>query len=125
MVVAAVGCGGGENPAVPTNPFVGGWTGTWVAPDMEQGGSTSVFVGQSGAVTGILHNVVLEEDADLEGHITANGDVTGAVTYPDGESYDVTGDVTIDEEGHLVGVLHQAVGNTTIDIEVDLARDAG
>jgi hypothetical protein len=124
VAVVAAGCGGGENPSVttPTYQFAGAWSGDWFSPEMEQGGTTSVVVDAEGDVFGTLNNVVLEEDADLDGHITPQGIVTGTVTYPNDETYVVTGEVLVDGEGHLVGVLHQAVGNTTVDIEVDLAR---
>jgi hypothetical protein len=121
MAAVVVGCGGnGENP--PAYPFTGTWAGTWESAELDQGGDATATISPNGTVTGIISNDVLGADAELEGTISATGQVVGTATYPDMEPMPLTGTVHINGQGHLVGELDQQFGEGTVGIALDVER---
>lgn len=118
---AVVGCGGnGSNP--PAFPYSGTWVGTWESPDLEQDGAATFNIAANGEVTGTIVNDAIEMEGDVDGTISNNGVVSGTVTYPDLPPMTITGAVSFNEAGHLVGTLDQNVGEGTVDVVIDVAR---
>lgn len=120
-VAAVVGCGGGgENPVA--FPYTGTWVGTWNSPELEQGGEATFIIARDGEVSGAIENELFEGDGVVDGTIQENGDVSGTVTYPDFPPMMIMGRVNFDEEGHLVGTLSQSVGEGSVAVQIDVAR---
>jgi hypothetical protein len=121
VVACAVGCGGGGGGGSSTpSPFAGQWAGTYTSPGND--GTLGLTVGNNGSFTGNVHDNGADADGTFNGSVNNNGGINATVHYSGSPDTTVSGTVTINGSGHMVGNLTQNFGGGVTDaLDVDLA----
>jgi len=118
------GCGPGSmGGLIPSSPFAGSWIGTssFSSGINSQQINVGIVIGSDGKASFALHNLTLKVDGTGTGTVANSGDISGDVYYP-GEKTLLSGTVSINSSGHLVGVIRQyttgniLIGMNTIDL---------
>ena len=124
LLLAACGGGGGGNssPSTPSTPnaFVGDYSGTYQAPFLDDSGTFTINVSRDGKVTGTGVSVNTG-DGTLTGTFDASGYFSGRLDF-DGNDTDaiLTGTLTKQSNGSLIGMLNERYGNASGDVTVVL-----
>lgn len=119
LVCFAFGCGGGGGSSTPS-PFQGTWIGTWDSPSAGANGTANITIALNGQVTGTVHDNVANADGTVTGSISNSGNVNAQVQYPPNPSNQLTGALSIAQNGHLTGNLIQHVGQSDFGVSFDL-----
>jgi len=121
FVVMGCGGGGGSDNSTPS-PFAGRWRGNWNSAALSQNGTADVTIATNGALTGTIHNNQSGSNGTVSGSISNSGQVSGTAQYPGQQATSISGTMTINGQGHLVGNLVQRINNTNYDVSFDLTK---
>lgn len=117
-----VGCGGGGGGGseVSNSPFAGQWRGTWASPSTDDAGTATITVATNGAMTGTMHNNRTGNDGTMNATAKNSGSVSGKAQYPGSDPIGLSGTVTINGSGHLIGNLTQSISGANYPLSFDL-----
>jgi len=122
LIFVVFGCGGGGSDNSTPSPFAGRWLGNWNSAALSQNGTADVTIATNGALTGTIHNNQSGSNGTESGSISNAGQVSGTAQYPGQQATSISGTMTINGQGHLVGNLVQRINNTNYDVSSDLVK---
>jgi hypothetical protein len=119
------GCGSGGVGLFSTSEYEGYWVGSWVDSVNKQYGTLEMVIGTNGELSGNTHNITLNSDGVFTGTVANNGDASAGYKFPlyPNESYTLSGKITINSNGHLVGFFQEYYRNIAFgSLSVDLVK---
>ncbi len=112
VLLAGCGGGGGSSPS----PLAGHWAGVWSATGGgtgSQNGTADILIKSDGSTSGTIHNNTFAIDGVVQGTTDSNGEIAYTCTYP-GQETTLTGTLSINDSGHLVGTANGYFNNIFI-----------
>jgi hypothetical protein len=119
LLVASVlvGCGGDSSSPSTPSPYAGHWKGTWVDSIWGQTGTLDITVSGRGNITGSVVNND-NDSGTVSGRIGNSGGIACYYDYR-WAAYRVTGLLSINASGHLVGNVSEYDDVFNIEVRKD------
>ncbi len=124
--VAVAGCGGGGGSSsapgggvTDASAYAGHWVGMWTSVISGATGILNITIDDSGAVTGLMTTAT--GAGNVTGTISTAANLQIAVQFT--HTLTVTGKVSINPPGHLVGSMVNTVeGSPPLPMDIDLLK---
>lgn len=120
LLLVVMGCGG--SGTLTPSPFAGQWAGTWDQPTLDLDGTANLAIANDGSVAGTVRINQLAVTGTLGGRISNAGQVSGTVQYPGELPMGLSGTMTINQQGQLVGDLIQRIAGSDHAVSFNLTR---
>jgi hypothetical protein len=121
VLIVVSGCGG--NGPDPFNPFAGSYGGTWEVASSGATGTMTLVVRNDGQGTGALTDSTRGfTDGTIEVKILEDGTISGVTRYPTEQAIVVTGTVSHDYKGGIVGEVKRHTGGIGEQMSIKLNR---
>jgi hypothetical protein len=102
MMIVASGCGG--NGTDPFSPYMGSYAGTWKSDSVGESGTMTLVVQADGQTTGTMTNETQSlADGAVAAQILEDGTISGTSQFPTYRALLITGTVSHDSRGGIVG----------------------
>lgn len=123
LLLVVLGCGG--SGTLTHSPFEGQWAGTWESASLGEDGTVDMTIASNGAMTGAVRDQ-FGDTASLSGRVNNAGQVSGTVQYPGMQAVSLSGTLTFNQQGRLVGTFRLTARvdgtNYTHDASFNLTR---